>query len=85
MAQKASTQTKPQQPCHRALLAKGQRQRQRILDWMVYGYSNREIAEKLGLSRSGTAYHVRKLLEHFDAVNRTELAVRYATQGKSTN
>jgi DNA-binding CsgD family transcriptional regulator len=47
---------------------------------MIFGYNNREIAEKLGLSRSGTAYHVRKLLERFDAVNRTELAVRYATQ-----
>ena len=59
---------------------KGQSRRKQILDWMIFGYNNREIAEKLGLSRSGIAYHVRLLLQHFDAVNRTELAVRYATQ-----
>ena len=60
--------------------SKGQERRQQILDWIVFGYSNREIAEKVRLSRSGIAYHVRQLLKHFDAVNRTELAVRYATQ-----
>ena len=85
MARKALNQTKPWRPCNRAISAKGERQRQRILDWLVYGYNNREIAEKLGLSKSGTAYHVRKLLEHFDAVNRTELAVRYATQKGDAN
>lgn len=75
MARKASTQTKQLRTSH-----KGQKHRQEILNWMIFGYNNKEIAAKLGLSRSGIAYHVRHLLNHFDAVNRTELAVRYATQ-----
>lgn len=75
MARKAKIQTKRLRTSH-----KGQERRRQILDWLVLGYTNREIERKLGLSKTGLYWHMRQLFKQFDAVNRTELAVRYATQ-----
>lgn len=74
MAEKVQTQIKQSR-----LSLKGEKRRQQILDWLVLGYTNREIAEKLGLTKRGLHWHMSQLFEQFDAVNRTELAVRYVT------
>ena len=75
MAEKVQIQIKQSR-----LSLKGEKRRQQILDWLVLGYTNREIAEKLGLTKRGLHWHMRQLFERFDAVNRTELAVRYVVQ-----
>ena len=75
MAEKVKNRTKRLRTSH-----KGEERRRQILDWLVLGYNNREIAEKLGLSKRGLHWHMSQLFEQFDAVNRTELAVRYVVQ-----
>lgn len=75
MVRKAKTQIKQSR-----LSLKGEKRRQQILDWLVLGYTNREIAAKMGLCKTGLYWHMRQLFEQFDSVNRTELAVRYAIQ-----
>ena len=50
-----------------------------ILAYAVEGLSNKEIAAKVHLSQNTVKFHVHKILQRFDANNRTELA-RKATQ-----
>ena len=81
MEEKASSQTKLL-PSFRngASSRKGREKRQQILDWLLDGYSNREIGERLGLTARGVKWHMALLFDHFDVVNRTELAAHYAMQ-----
>ena len=45
----------------------------RILEFLLKGFSNKEIADRINISEQGVKYHVSGLFKKFDATNRTEL------------
>jgi two-component system nitrate/nitrite response regulator NarL len=47
------------------------------------GFSNRQIAEKLGLSEGTVKVHLHAIYEKLDIHSRTELATTLADRGKS--
>lgn len=51
--------------------------RRSIVSLVAAGYSNRRIAEEMGLTTSLVANEMRALFQYFEARNRTELAVRW--------
>lgn len=53
----------------------------KIGPYIVQGYSNVEISDKLGMSIPTVNNYVRKLLAMFECDNRTQLAVVIATKG----
>ncbi|HKC19603.1 MAG TPA: GAF domain-containing protein [Candidatus Dormibacteraeota bacterium] len=52
-----------------------------ILQFIVEGLTNREIADQLHRSENTVKFHVRRILEKTDAANRTELARRATRAG----
>jgi PAS domain S-box-containing protein len=52
-----------------------------ILQLVVEGHSNRDIAEKVHLSQNTVKFHVRQLLQKVDVENRTELAHKATREG----
>ena len=53
----------------------------KILELVANGATNSEIATDVNLSVHTVKFHVRRLLEQFDAANRTELAHKAIAQG----
>jgi DNA-binding NarL/FixJ family response regulator len=52
-----------------------------ILNLVIDGASNRDVAEKLHLSQNTIKFHIRQLLEKAEVANRTELATKAVQQG----
>lgn len=52
-----------------------------ILNMVIDGASNRDVAEKLHLSQNTIKFHIRQLLEKAGVANRTELATKAVQQG----
>lgn len=52
-----------------------------VLLQVAEGLSNRQIAERLGLSSDTVAYHLRDMLRRMRARSRTDLAARAYAQG----
>lgn len=68
------------EPIVEELISLSQRECQ-VLDLIVKGWGNKEIATELGLSRDTVKTHVRHILEKFCVKTRTEAAVRAMRTG----
>jgi DNA-binding NarL/FixJ family response regulator len=64
-----------------APVALTQRQ-QEVLQLLRLGKSNKAIAQELGMHEPTVKVHVRQIMRKFDAVNRTEVAIRVSQQVK---
>lgn len=56
------------------------RRRHEVLRLLCGGDSNKEIAQKLGVTESDVKYHVSRLLRVHDVDNRVELLLKLALQ-----
>jgi len=52
-----------------------------LLHWMVEGFSNKGIAQKLFISENTVKYHIRNILQKLGAQNRTEAVATAIRQG----
>jgi DNA-binding NarL/FixJ family response regulator len=52
------------------------RTQMRVLEFILAGESNKEIANRINLSEQGVKYHVGILLKMFNVVNRIDLRIK---------
>lgn len=54
-----------------------------VLALIADGKLNKEIAAELHIAENTVKNHVWQLMRHYDVTNRTQLAVKYVTQGRA--
>ena len=58
------------------------KQEEKILDLLVQGKTNKEIAEEIFVSVHTVKLHLEKLFDKFSVKNRVQLAIKYYLRGE---
>jgi len=59
------------------------RRQREVLDLVVKGHSNQEIADALGISLAGAKWHVSELIGRFGVTTREEVAAAWESRGRT--